>query len=127
MHGGSNNGMSGGSIGGAGSGSSVGFGGGSGAAGGSSGGSGGFTPFKFTGSGGGGGGMVTGSRPSVAGTTGTSTQTAYVVAPVKECRTEAICKETCGSNFQIGGTGNDGCGTCICLKPSVTYSKKCTQ
>jgi hypothetical protein len=114
---------SGGSSGGGGGGSGMGFGGESGAAGGSTGGSGGFTPFKVTGSGSGGGGVVTGSRPSVGGTTGTNTQTTYVVAPVKECRTEAICKETCGSNYQIGEAGKDGCGTCICVKPSVTYSK----
>ncbi|XP_061190586.1 uncharacterized protein LOC133198519 [Saccostrea echinata] len=70
---------------------------------------------------GGSGGTITGIRPSVGVSTGTNTQTTYIVAPTKECRTEQICRESCGSNFQIGEAGKDGCGTCVCIKPSVTY------
>ncbi|XP_062611589.1 uncharacterized protein LOC134273413 [Saccostrea cucullata] len=71
----------------------------------------------------GGGGNNSGIRPSVGVSTGTNTQTTYVVAPTKECGTEQICHERCGSNYQIGEAGKDGCGTCICIKPSVTYGR----
>lgn len=102
--------------------------GGGGYSGGSSGGSGGFSPFTASGGGaggsmtaGGGGMMTTGGGGGITG--GQPSQTTYVVSPAKECRVEQTCRERCGSNYQIGEAGRDGCGSCICVQPAVTYSK----
>lgn len=116
-------------------GSSIG-GGGGGYMGGSNSGNGGFTPFTISGGGSnisgggvgggtmpGGGGTVSGGRPSTQVTTATSSHTTYLVSPPKKCRIEQTCRETCGTHYQIGEAGRDGCGTCICVKPAVTYSK----
>lgn len=116
-------------------GSSIG-GGGGGFMGGSNSVNGGFTPFTTSGGGSnisgggvgggtmpGGGGTVSGGRPSTQVTTATSSHNTYLVSPPKECRVEQTCRETCGTDYQIGEAGRDGCGTCICVKPAVTYTQ----
>ena len=71
--------------------------------------------------------ITSGSGSKPTGSSGMSTVTGVQVPPTTytvECRTEEICTDMCGGNYELGEYTSDGCRECVCPpKHQYVYSE----